>query len=293
MGESGTAEPISETMTVASSTSFLTRIRQNLDAFHPMERRLAEFVLDFPGDLASYAASELAALAGVSNATVTRFIKRLGYQHYEEARLQVREERCLGSPLLLASRNKEVEHPYAASLERSQDNLRRTFARLDTQVVDQVARSILSARKVWVCGLRSSQSFASYLRWQLFQLKEDTHLLPHAGDTLGQYSASMSPQDVVVLFGMRRRPSALGALMAQAVASGARVLYISDEQVSRQEGLAWHLYCACESDSPLDDHVSVSGICHLLTSRVMELAGARERERLTAIEAGHDALDEL
>ena len=280
-------------MTEANTTSFLTRVRHNLGAFHPMERQLAEFVLDFPGDLPSYAASELATLAGVSNATVTRFIKRLGYLHFEEARRQVREERGAGSPLFLASRSAAVENRFTASLERSQDNLQRTFARLDARSIDQIAKALLSARKLWVCGLRSSQSFASYFRWQMFQLKEDTHLIPHAGDTLGQYTASIAPKDVVVVFAVRRRPAALGALVAQLVASGARVLYVSDEQVPRQEGLTWHLYCACDSHSPLDDHVAMTSICHLLTSRVMELAGPRERERLSAIEASHDALHEL
>ena len=194
---------------------------------------------------------------------------------------------------MLASRSAAVENRFTASLARSQDNLQRTFARLDAQGIDQIAKALLSARKVWVCGLRSSQSFASYFRWQLFQLKEDTHLIPHAGDTLGQYTASIVPSDVVVVFAVRRRPAGLGALVEQVVASGARVLYLSDEQVPRQEGLTWHLYCACDSDSPLDDHVAVTGICHLLASRVMELAGPRERERLTAIEASHDALHEL
>ena len=43
--------------------SFVTRVRQRLTSMHPAERRLAEFVLSFPGELASYTASELAALA--------------------------------------------------------------------------------------------------------------------------------------------------------------------------------------------------------------------------------------
>ncbi|MCU0957134.1 MAG: MurR/RpiR family transcriptional regulator [Hydrogenophaga sp.] len=275
------------------TTSFLSRVRQNLGTFHPMERQLAEFVLDFPGDLASYAASELASLAGVSNATVTRFIKRLGYRHYEEARLQVREERGAGSPLLRASRSPAAESPFATRLARSQDNLKRSFARLDAEGVDQIARALLAARKIWVLGLRSSQSFASYFRWQLFQIKEDVHLAPHAGDTLGQTLASVTTGDVVVVFAVRRRPLALGTLLAQLVHAGHRVLYISDEQVPRQSGLSWHLYCACDSDTPLDDHVAVTGLCHLLASRVLELAGPAERARMTAIEASHDALREL
>jgi DNA-binding MurR/RpiR family transcriptional regulator len=280
-------------MPAATTPSFLTRVRQNLAAFHPMERQLAEFVLDFPGDLASYAASELAALAGVSNATVTRFIKRLGYRHYDEARRQVREERGAGSPLFLASRVAAVENRFGASLARSHDNLQRTLARLHPNDIDNIARELLEARKIWIMGLRSSQSFASYFRWQMFQIKEDSLVVPHSGDTLGQYTASIQPQDVVVVFALRRRPASLHDVVEHVVRSGAKVLYISDELLARQAGLTWHIYCSCASDSPLDDHAAVIGVCHLLASRAIELAGPRERARLTAIEASHDALREL
>ncbi|MBP6853566.1 MAG: MurR/RpiR family transcriptional regulator [Rhodoferax sp.] len=280
-------------MTAAPPKSFLTRVRQNLSVFHPMERQLAEFVLDFPGDLPSYAASELATLAGVSNATVTRFIKRLGYRHYDDARRQVREERGAGSPLFLASRGTTPENRFDAGLQRSQDNLQRTLARLDAAEVDTIARALLGARKVWVIGFRSSQSFASYFRWQMFQVKEDIHVVPTAGDTLGQYMASICPVDVVVVFALRRRPVSLRNVIAHIVRSGAGVVYISDERVARHEGLTWPLYCSCASDSPLDDHVAVIGLCHLLVSRAIDLAGPQGRARLNAIEASYDALHEL
>ena len=63
--------------------SFLTRVRQVLPELHPAERRLGDFLCDFPGEVASYSAQELAALAHVSKATVSRFIQRLGYENYE------------------------------------------------------------------------------------------------------------------------------------------------------------------------------------------------------------------
>ena len=68
------------------AASFLARVREAFASLHPTEKKLAEFVLDFPGELASYSASELARLSGVSNATVTRFIRRLGYTNFEAAR---------------------------------------------------------------------------------------------------------------------------------------------------------------------------------------------------------------
>lgn len=279
-------------MSPANTPSFLSRVRQHLADCHPVERQLAEFVLDFPGDLASYTASELAKLAGVSNATVTRFIRRLGYAHFEDARLQVRAERNAGSPLYLSSRQ-GVGHPFGDPLSRCQDNLQRTLARLSPETVDAMAAACLTARKVWVLGWRSSQSFATYLRWQLFQFKEEVHVLPAPGDTLGQYLAGVQAGDLAVVFALRRRPALLHDLTERLMAQGARVLYISDQQLPAHAGLAWHVYCACDSDTPLDDHMAVMAVCHLLVSRVLEQTGPAERARLSAIEANHDALQEL
>src|SRR6478736_10073993 len=87
----------------ADTPSFLARAREALDSLHPAERRLGEFVCDFPGELASYSAQELAALAHVSKATVSRFVQRLGYDNYEEARRHARADKQTGSRLFLAT----------------------------------------------------------------------------------------------------------------------------------------------------------------------------------------------
>ena len=67
-------------------STFLARVRSALPSLHPAERRLGEFVCEFPGELASYDAQELARLANVSKATVSRFVRRLDYANYDEAR---------------------------------------------------------------------------------------------------------------------------------------------------------------------------------------------------------------
>jgi DNA-binding MurR/RpiR family transcriptional regulator len=272
---------------------FLTRVRDCLPTCHPMERRLAESVIDFPGELASYTASELARHAGVSNATVTRLIKRMGYRNYEEARLHVREERRAGSPLYLASRSAGTSDPLQAQLEQSLGNLRRTLAPLADAELNRIARAVLAARKVWVVGFRSSHSFATYLRWQAFQVKEDIFVIPAAGDTLGQYVASMTRRDVVIVFGLRRRPASLRDAVTRIVDSGAKVLYITDAEVARQPAVTWHVQCSCGAIGALDDHVGVIAICHLLATRLVELAGPAERQRLKAIESSYQELREL
>jgi DNA-binding MurR/RpiR family transcriptional regulator len=82
---------------VMSDRSFLSRVRHTLPDLPQAERKLGELVRDFPGELASYSASELAGLADVSNATVSRFVRRLGYASYDDARRHARLEKASGS----------------------------------------------------------------------------------------------------------------------------------------------------------------------------------------------------
>jgi DNA-binding MurR/RpiR family transcriptional regulator len=287
----------------AAAPSFLTRVREGFASLHPTEKRLAEFVLDFPGELASYSASELARLSGVSNATVTRFVRRLGYANFEAARHHVREQKQTGSPLFLAGRGTgnlasaaagaHLEGSLEAHLAQGKDNLLSTFTRFSDDEIEAIALTLLAARKVWVTGFRSSQSLATYLQWQIFQVKEDIQVFPSPGGTFGESIGSIVADDLVVVFGLRRRPARLRMIMNQLVRSGARVLLISDENLARNASVTWHLQCACAAPGPLDNHVAVIALCHLLANRVVELSDHAGRERLAAIEARHDALGEF
>jgi len=69
---------------------FTERVQALYASLPSGERKVADLVLDFPGEIAAYAASEIAGLSGVSKATVTRFFRRLGYESFEEARRSAR-----------------------------------------------------------------------------------------------------------------------------------------------------------------------------------------------------------
>lgn len=275
--------------------SFVTRISQALPDLHPTERRLAEFILDFPGELASYNASELAGLAKVSNATVSRFIKKLGYRSYEEARQHVRANREEGAALLLVkgkqlnSENSRFLHHVGQGIA----NLQQVGESVSQREVDEVANAMLSARRVWIIGFRTSHAFAEYLNWQILQVLEQTTLLPKAAETLAESLVSITHEDCVVFYGMKRRTAQQSGVAEQLVRSGARILYITDESASREPRFTWHFRCRTASPGPLFNHVAVLALSHYIATRVLELSGAPGRRRMSEIEAIHDALDEL
>lgn len=274
--------------------SFLTRVRDALPDLHPAERRLGDFVCDFPGELASYSAQELAALAHVSKATVSRFVKRLGYANYEEARRHARLEKQTGSRLFLAAAtDAATEQSVAAHAAQAVANVEATFLALTDAQATAIAQAILDARKVWVIGFRASHPFAAYLQWQLTQVVEDIVAIPGAGQTLGEHLVSLKPDDVAIVFGLRRRVARMELILDQIARSSAKLLYVTDEGESFHGAAAWHLRCQTLAPGPLFSHVSVMAVCHLIATRCIEIAGAAGRKRLRGIEAINDTLEEL
>ena len=178
-------------------------------------------------------------------------------------------------------------------VEQGRANIEKTFLGISQMEIDDVARSMLAARRVWVIGFRTSQSFATYLQWQCLQVIENVTTLPAAGQTLGENIASMTDEDCVILFGLRRGHTRMDQILYQSVASGAKVLYVTDAGVERNHGPKWHFQCQTPAPGPLFNHVSVLALCHLIATRAIELAGPTGRKRLAAIEAAHDSLDEL
>lgn len=276
------------------SPSFLTRVRSALPKLHPTERRLAEFLLNFPGELASYNASELARLANVSNATVSRFVQKLGYGNYEDARRHVRAERKTGAAIfMVAAEATSPAETLRLHLEQGQANLQNSILGTSLETLDELAQAMLSARHVWIVGFRTSHSFATYLHWQVFQVIEHVSVLPRAGQTLAEHIAGMGEGDCVILFGLARRIRSTDTILAHIAKSGARLAYVTDETVDREPKANWHLRCQTAAPGPLFNHVAVIGLVHLLATRVIDLAGPAARKRLSAIESLHDALDEL
>ncbi|MBF5005199.1 MurR/RpiR family transcriptional regulator [Diaphorobacter caeni] len=295
---SAVVPPSSSPSTSPSSLSFLGQIRQLMETLPPSERRLGEFILDFPGDMASYNASELAELVGVSNATVTRFTRRLGYASYEEARRHAREERSRGSPLFVARPEAGGDAGaggfVAEHIQQACENMAATFAQIDEAMIDDIASAICGARSVMFLGYRNNRNFAAYLRWQLAQLLPGTQVIPGAGETLAEYAVDMGEKTVLVVFALRRSLPITARFAASAARAGAQVVYVTDQLSGTANVPArWVLRCHSAAPGPLDNHVAVIMLCDLIATRVMRRAGAAGRRRLTTVEAEHDVLSEL
>jgi DNA-binding MurR/RpiR family transcriptional regulator len=276
-----------------SSKSLAARITGVLAELSATERRLAEFLLDFPADLPAYTASELADIAHVSNATVTRFIHRLGYSSYGDARQLVRLEQKAGSPLLLRGSDQNQDSTLRAHAELGIQNLAATYEQLSGSTLDRVAQAMVSADRVWFAGFRNNYSFASYLRWQVFRVLETCILLPTPGETIGEYAVTFKKGDLLVVFALRRTTAAARHLVNHASKAGVDVVCITDEPENKAIPATWVIRCLTKSAGFLYNHVAVMSIAHFLASRVLELSGREGRRRMAKIEVAYETFEEV
>ncbi len=246
-----------------ATESFLQRVRQHLQALPATERQLADFVLEFPGELASYAGNELAQLAKVSPL------------------FQSAAQACQRGQMLATHR------------ERSLANLTNTLDQLSEPQLSEIVQAIIAARQVLIFGSRSSHAFAQYLRWQIIQVVPQVISLPGPGETLAEYTAQLGKNDCVILFGMRRQTRQMAALLASASKAGASVLLVSDQASPHYAAATWSIQCDCHGPGLLDNHVAVMAVCDLLATMVLEAAGAPGRKRPAAIEQQHEQHQEF
>jgi DNA-binding MurR/RpiR family transcriptional regulator len=274
--------------------SFLFRVRQALPELRPAERRLGEFVCDFPGEVASYSAQELAALAHVSKATVTRFIQRLGYETYEEARRHARADRKTGSRLFLTTASDAAStQSVNAHIAQGIANIEATFATVTDAQIEALTTAMMGARKIWLIGFRASHPFAAYLQWQLTQVVENIVAIPGPGQTLGEHLASLHEDDLVIFFALRRRIAQVDNILGHIRKSRTKLAYVTDEGAEPESGATWHFRCQTLAPGPLFNHTAVMALCHLMITRCLEKAGTDGRKRLRQIENINEALDEL
>ena len=277
------------------SAALSASIRQHLATMPPAERKLADLILEYPGHLASHSASEITQMVGVSNAAMTRFVKRLGYDNYDHMRRLARDGINWGSPLFLLNPDSAppTSAPFAAHVVASISNIEETFRAISANDIEQIVRCLATAPKVGVFGQRNNYFFAGYLRWQLIQFRSGVHLLPLAGETLAEHLAGFNANDMVILFGLRRRSALIEKLIGIVHQQGAKTLLITDAGNQYNLGASWVLRCNSQSSVPLDNHVAVIALCHVLAAKLIENAGSSGRKHLARIEELHEMLSEI
>lgn len=262
------------------------RIARRHGGLSPQERRAADTLLEHLDDLATYRAAELASLAGVSKATMSRLFRSLGFADFDEVRDHLRSLRTAGEP-------RRVEGPPDLAVHAEQEGaaIRRA---LEQPAIADAAVLLAGARRVLVAGWRNSYPVALHLRQQLVQARPEVALAPLPGQVTGEELADLGPDDAVVAVGLRRRPTGFGGFVAAAGGTGAKVVVVADPTGSVHLARAdVALECPVQGALAFDSLAAAMSLVGVVADGVLFERGRSGRDRVGAISATYDRLAEV
>ncbi|WP_370248685.1 MurR/RpiR family transcriptional regulator [Nocardioides sp.] len=267
------------------------RIAARRPDLSPQERRAAATLLEHLDDLATYRASELAALAGVSKATMSRLFRSLGFADFDEVRDHLRglhAARSAGEP----GRTDDRETGDVAAHARADaEAVRRA---VEHPQVGRAVGLLAEARRVTVLGWRNSHPVALHLRQQLAQVRDGVRLAPLPGQVIGEELAELGPGDAIVAVGFRRRPGWFGEVLGACVDTGAATVLLADATAAPHAAAVdvW-LECPVTTRLAFDSYAAAMSLVAVLADGVLERHGPAAQQRIGAISRTYDRLGEV
>jgi DNA-binding MurR/RpiR family transcriptional regulator len=212
-------------------------LHERRETLSKANRKIADRVLTDPEATAFMTISELAAAAGVNEATVVRFAASLGLNGYpgllrlcrEHLKEQVQLLERLDS---LESFAAEERDPLERALAFEEANLRRSFSRIEPAQWEQAVTALATAPRVHVIGFRVCFSVAYLLGYLLEMVRDDVHILDNAAGRLPKDLRRIRKGDCVVAISLHRYTADTIAAFNYAREQGATTIALTDNSAS-------------------------------------------------------------
>ena len=269
-------------------------IEQHLPDFSSSDTRIARLILEKYPVSALGGIEDLARRSEVSAPTVTRFVKRLGFQRFADfqraIRLEVQDSES--SPLALFKKHQKVSakypNPDRLMVEKLSDSLQklldpsvqRSFDRATDLVSDTKAR-------IYMLGGRWSSAAAQYAAFQLTSLRGEIYVLaPQASGLMEDRIADFKRKDVLVAYDFRRYQPETIAFCQAAKERGVRIVLFTDLDLSPIADVADVVIpVTVETTSPMDTLTVAIAATDAMLARLVKKFGPQASKRMALLES--------
>ncbi len=263
-----------------NSPNLIRRITENQASLRKSEAKVANYVLANASEVIKMRIVDLASRSEVSEPTVIRFCKAIGFDGFQSFKLQLAQQLGLGSVFtqFAVADNDTVADLINKVFDTTVGSLITAREEINSEVLEQAITTISNARRVEFYGFGASGSVAADAQHKFFrlQLSSAAYTDPH----IQRMSAiSLGPEDVVVAISQSGETQALLESVALAREAGANVIGLAPHNTSLSRVCNLAIYVNMEEDLKSFTPVS-SRIAHLVVIDVLATGVARHRKPL-------------
>ena len=221
------------------------KLEEGYSRFSKGQKKLADFIRKDYDKAAFLTAARMGEEVGVSESTVVRFAMALGYDGYPGF------QKALGELVRMKLNSiQRMEVTYgrisqgeilATVLQSDIEKIKMTLAALDHEIFELAVETILTARKVYVIGIRSCAPLASFLAFYLNPICENVVLVnTNSSSEIFEQLIRVDERDVVIGISFPRYSMRTLKAMEFANNRNAKVITLTDSIHSPM-----NLYSSC------------------------------------------------
>jgi RpiR family transcriptional regulator, carbohydrate utilization regulator len=227
-------------------------------------QKVAQFILDAPQETINLTITELGSRADVSEASISRFVRSLGYEGFHALKIRLAED--IVSPMLIAHEDMLPDDTPATAVQKAMTaglrSLEDTVRILEMPVLEAAVKALCNARQIELFASGNSIPIAMDFNFRLTKIGLRSRF--SVDPTMQEMYASLTCSDDVAV-GISHTGSSIDTVHALELAKqrGARTLCITNH-----------------SDSPLTRH---SDFCLFTATRVSHFREERMASNLATL----------
>ncbi len=260
----------------------ISKIDAAYESMSKGHKAIARYIFENYDKAAFMNVSRLSEVTGVSEATVVRFSTELGYEKYQQfqhavweyaksrltsvQRMDIGYERMENTGILNSVLNADI------------DKIRSTLAAINEDEFQQVVETIAKARRIYIIGLRSAASLASFLGYYLNLIFDDVRTVSSVSTTdIFDQLYRVGAEDVVIGISFPRYSQRTVNALKYAKSKGGTVIGVTDGAMSPIHDTADHcLLARSDMESFVDSLVAPFSLMNALIVAL----GAQKKEQV-------------
>ncbi|QFT98610.1 DNA-binding transcriptional regulator HexR [Roseovarius sp. THAF8] len=209
---------------------FVGKLERELPKLPKQEAKVAQFILLNVQTIGPETGKSLAQRAGVSEITVGRLMRRLGYGGTKHLKQLLREQFTIGGPSI--SPSADIDSRMSQIMEAELSAVRTVFQQTDNEHWDRARRIVGSASRIYVTGFQSVRGLAEDFARRLSIARPKVQYLSPHDSMLGEWldsDNSATKHECLVMLDVVPYANEGQALARIAKRQGRSLIVVSDE----------------------------------------------------------------
>lgn len=263
-------------------------IEEQYDALSAGKKKVATYILNYTKTSSYMTLAELQKATQVSEATIIRFAYTVGFAGYTEMQNAIRA-------YVFDTETKTEPNTSALLAPMNQDItlIQDVAASLDEQAVNYAMQLIYDAEHVYIVGNNTSYGAAHWFGYVLGTYKSNVIVVTK--QHMNKYLLDMQPNDVVVAISFPRYHKDTTAFIKNAVKQQARIISITDNQVSPIYKMADSVFFAKTNRdvSGYNEIAPIISLLNVIITKFRENYSDEVKERIQQLEQLNDENQDL